>query len=241
MKRFKILATAVAAVYLSFSFSACNSGEETKKADMPVDTVAQKMDVAPIAKPSDILIIMHKVANFAKWRPVFEANDSMQKTFGLHNYVLARGAKDSNMVMVVIKIDDVAKAKEFTQSADLKTKMKAAGVMGAPVFSYVNIQMVDTSANLQTARLMFTHKVKDWDAWKKEFDSHKQVRLDAGLSDRAVGYSIDDNHMVTVVCSVNDMKKAEAFVGSKELKEKMAAAGVEGAPTLFYYNVVQRY
>jgi hypothetical protein len=118
--------------------------------------------------------------------------------------------------------------------------MKKAGVTGKPTIEYINVVMTDTMAT-QGTRLRVTHKVKDWDTWKKTFDSHKQARMEAGLIDRSVGYSMDDNHIVTVVFVVTDMAKAKAFTTSKDLKDKMTEAGVEGPPTFFWYNVAQKY
>ena len=106
---------------------------------------------------------------------------------------------------------------------------------------FLDVVMNDSSAIEQNARVRVTHKVKDWDAWKKEFDDHKQARMDAGLIDRGVGYSDGDNHMVTLVFAITDMQKAKAFMKSKDLKDKMDKAGVVGAPTFFFYNIVQKY
>ena len=181
------------------------------------------------------------MANFAKWKPEYEAHDSARRSYGLSNYVIGRGLNDSNMVVVILKMDDVNKAKEFASSKDLKERMQKAGVTGTPSLTYLDVVMDDNSTIEQTARLMMTHKVKDWDAWKKEFDSHKQARIDAGLIDRGLGYSVGDNHMVSIVFAITDMKKAETFLKSTDLKEKMAKAGVEGPPTSFFYNIVQMY
>jgi hypothetical protein len=65
--------------------------------------------------------------------------------------------------------------------------------------------------------------------------------MDAGLIDRVVGHSIGDNHMVTVVCAITDMAKAKAFMKSKDLKDRMAKSGVEGPPSIFFYNIVEKY
>jgi hypothetical protein len=37
------------------------------------------------------------------------------------------------------------------------------------------------------------------------------------------------------------MAKAKAFLQSKDLKDKMEKAGVEGKPIPFYYNIVKMY
>ena len=237
MKHLKFLTAICFAVAMSFSMSSCNSGEEKKPADAPADTST----VTTPVKPANIMVVMHKVANFTKWQANYEANDSLKNAYGLHNYVLARGVKDTNMVMVVVKMDDAAKAKEFAALPALKAAMQKGGVIGAPTISYLDVQMQDTTANTTTTRVMVTHKVKDWDAWKKVYDEDKATRMNAGLTDRVLSYSIGDNHQVSMVFIVSDMKKAEDFSKSPELKAKMEAGGVEGPPTFFYYTIAKKY
>ena len=194
----------------------------------------------PVTKPGNVLIIQEKVANFAKWKPMYESNDSIRRSYGLSNYIIGRGMSDSNKLVVILRMDDPNKAKELTTSQGMKDRMKKAGVSN-PTFSYLNVVLNDSTPIEQTARVMMTHKVKDWDAWKKVFDSHKQARIDAGLIDRGLGYSVDDNHMVSIVFAITDMAKAKAFLSSPDLKAKMTEAGVEGAPTSVFYNIVQKY
>ena len=239
MKQFKFF-SAITLVAGSLFFSSCN-GDEKKTDNVTVSADSSAVNkTEPPAKPGNLVIIKHKVANFAKWKTAYESHDSTRLAYGLHNYIVARGLKDSNMVMVVLKMDDTTKAKQFAALPDLKAAMQKGGVMGAPSFLYLDVQMLDTSSNAPT-RVIVTHKVKDWDAWKKSFDSHKQTRLDAGMTDRAISYSVGDTHTVTVAFIINDMKKAEAFMASKDLKDKMAESGVTGPPNIFFYNVVQKY
>ena len=237
MKQLKFLAAIGFAAAMSFSISSCNNGEEKKADDKAADSAAV---TAPV-KPANLMLVTHKVANYAKWLVAYEANDSLRVANGLHSYVIARGLNDSNTVMVANKMDDAAKAKEFAASPALKDAMQKAGVISAPTISYLDVQMQDTATNTANIRLMVTHKVKDWDAWKKSFDSHKQTRVDAGLTDRVIAYSVGDNHMVTLVFIVSDMKKAEAFSKSDDLKKKMEEAGVDGPPAFFYYTVAKKY
>lgn len=242
MKHFKFLTAIFFAVSMSFAISSCNTGEE-KKADEPTaDTSTTKAPETPPApvKPDNIMIVIAKVANYAKWLPDYESHDSVRLASGLHNALICRGTKDSNTVMVVLKMDDAAKAKEFAASPDLKARMKKGGVVGPPTISYVDMQMLDTTVT-GTSRVLITHKVKDWDAWKKVFDADKPNRVAAGLSDRALGYSVGDNHMVTIALVISDMKKAEDRSKSPELKKIMEEAGVDGPPTFFYYTVAKKY
>jgi hypothetical protein len=238
MKHFKFLAPVAVGVSMTAFLFSCNSGEEKKVDETSADTITTK---APDAKPANLMMVMHKVSNFAKWLPVFEAGDSLINAYGLHRFVVGRGVKDTNMVMVATRMDDTARAKAFAASPDLKAAMHKSGVTGMPTISYLDVQMEDTVANTASARLMVKHKVKDWDAWKKSFDSHKQARMDAGLIDRVLGYDIDDNHMVTIVFIVTDMEKAEAFSKSADLKKKMEEAGVVGPPTFFYFTIAKKY
>jgi len=217
----------------------CNSGED-KKNSKASDSTASAMAAQP-ATPKEIMIIKHKVANYAKWKPGYDSDDSVRVANGLHNHIVSRGVEDSNMVMIVMYMDDANKAKAFAANPKLKEVMQKAGVTGVPEMDYVHRVMNDTTNTQQTARVMIKHKVKDWDAWKKVFDDHKQARMDAGLTDKMVGYTVGDNHMVTLVCVVSDMVKAKAFMNSKDLADKMKAGGVEGPPSVFFYNVVQKY
>lgn len=246
MKRLKFLA-AMVLVSGMFFLSSCNSGGD-KKADEGTDTTAAKTDTLapPVVTPSasgpvTIMTIKHKVANYAKWKAAYDSHDSSRLANGLHNYVIARGVDDSNMVMVAMKMDDVDKAKAMAASPGLKERMKQGGVVGPVTMDYTTAVMNDTTAITQTIRVMVKHKVKDWDAWKKVFDAHKQARMDAGLTDRVVGHTIGDDHSVTLVFAVADMAKAKEFMNSKDLKDKMKEGGVEGPPSIFFYRIAEKY
>ena len=246
MKQVKFLATMTVAAGL-LSLYSCNSGgnknDESTADTTAADTTAQQQMPAPStnAGPVNVMTIKHKVANYAKWKTAYDSHDSAREANGLHNYVIARGVDDTNMVMVVLKMDDVDKAKAFAASPGLKARMMKGGVTGAPQIDYYTNIMNDTTDIQQTERLIVKHKVKDFDAWKKVFDDDKQARMDAGLTDRVLGYTVGDNHNVAIVFAVSDEKKAKAFMNSKELKDKMQAGGVEGAPTSWFFRIAERY
>jgi adenylosuccinate synthase len=114
-------------------------------------------------------------------------------------------------------------------------------VTSAPSFHFQNMQVMDTTTNSMTDRIIIFSKVKDYDAWKKSFDEHSDVRKNGGVTDRGVGYSYDDKNNVTVVLAINDMKKARDFIKSPELRARMDSAGVIGKPDIFFYHVVKQY
>ena len=90
-------------------------------------------------------------------------------------------------------------------------------------------------------RAMTNFTVKDWDAWKKAFESNRQFRAEQGLTDRAYGHDVDDNHKVTLVVAINDTAKANAYWNSAAIKQKRAESGVVGEVKRFVYHVVQKY
>jgi hypothetical protein len=217
----------------------CNSGKEKEAEEKPADSTAVKKEIP--AGPSHLLLVRHKVADFAKWFPGYEAHDSARLANGVHSYVISRSLDDSNMVLIAMKVDDVDKAKAFSTSADLKEVMKKVGVISAPVADIVEVVFNDATDIQEPNRMMITQKVKDFDAWKKAFDSHKQARTDAGLTDRVVATSVNDKNTVTVVVAVSDLAKAKAFSQSKDLRDKMKEAGVEGAPDIVFFRIVKKY
>lgn len=237
MKYFKILSAFYFATLMLLA--SCGNNDEQKTETVITDSSSAKTE-AP-AEPQDVMIVMHKVANFDKWMASYAAGDSMRLAAGLHDYIIGRGVEDNNSLLVAVRMDDAAKAKDFMANPALKEAMQKGGVIGVPSITRLNVQMLDTTTNKTTSRVIIMHKVKDWDAWKRSFDSHKQARVDAGMSDRSLGYDVDDNHMVTVVFTINDMAKAKAFMASQDLKDKMKEAGVEGEPKVFMYNVAKVY
>ncbi len=241
MKKVKFFTTLSLAAGI-LVFSSCNSKKDKKADENNSDSTSAKTEtiVAP-SGPTEVMIVKHKVADYAKWKTGYDAHDSARLANGLHSYVIARGVDDSNLLLVAMRMDDVDKAKAMGADPSLKDVMKKAGVVGAPEIDYLHSVMNDTAAIQQTVRMMIRSKVKDWDAWKKSFDSHKQVRMDAGLTDRVISYTIGDNHNVTLVFAVADMDKANAFLNSKELKDRMAEAGVEGPPGIFFYRIATKY
>ena len=114
-------------------------------------------------------------------------------------------------------------------------------MIGAPTIMLNTVVYQDMSTNASDLRSMTTFTVKDWDAWRKSFESHRQTRLDNGLTDRAYGYDVDDNHKVTLVVAVNDTAKASAFWKSDLLKQQRAEGGVVGEVKRRVYHVVAKY
>ena len=226
--------------------SSCGSGSNEKKAatdsTAATDSAAKAQVVNTIiTTPQSMVVVTHKVANYAKWLIAYEEHDSARLASGLHNFVIGRGLEDSNMIMVALKADDTAKAKAFEKSSDLRMRMKKAGVVGVPTIAVNTTTWQDTSNIGSSIRSVATLMVKDWDAFVKAFEDGKKTRADNGIMDRAFGHALDDNKKVFVVTALTDTAKAFAYYKSDELKKRRAAAGVIGEPTRFFFRIAKKY
>jgi len=85
-----------------------------------------------------VLIIHHKVEDFAAWKQFFNKHSSHRKAAGLTKEHVFRGVDDPELVTIVMEFSDLAKAKAFGASDDLKHAMKAAGVVGKPEIYMMN-------------------------------------------------------------------------------------------------------
>ena len=188
------------------------------------------------------MVVIHKVANYAKWQPSYDAHDSIRLANGIHSYVIGRGLKDSNTILVAVKVDDTAKAKAFAKDPGLKKAMQKGGVTGTPTFSLVTMVFQDTALlSPDIIRSRTTFIVKDWAAWEKNFEDGKQERLDNGIAVRAYGHNTDNDKKVVLVTALMDTAKAFAYYKSDALKKRRAAGGVTTEPERFLYKVVKRY
>jgi hypothetical protein len=232
---------------LAMFLTACGGKEEkttTDSTSMTTDTTMHTTTTTTPATPATttatVMVVKHKVANFNKWMASYDEHDSMRVASGLHNFVIGRGIPDSNMVMVAVKVDDTAKAKAFAKDPSLKKAMQKGGVLGSPNIMIYNTTFLD-NGQASNLRVMSTETVKDWDAWKTAFENGKQLRTDNGLMDRAIGHDINDNHKISVVLALTDSAKGMSFLKSDTIKKRMAAAGVVGQPSRYYYHVVKTY
>jgi hypothetical protein len=226
--------------------TSCGSGgtEKTTAIDSTAaaDSAAKAKAASTIVTtPQYMAVVTHKVADYAKWLAGYEGHDSARQAAGLHNYVIGRGADDSNMVMIALKVDDTTKAKAFENAPGLKEAMKKAGVVGTPMMSLSTATWQDTAKIDVTLRSRTLLTVKDWDTFAKAFADGKQERLDNGLIDRVLGHELDDNKKAYIVYAISDTAKAFAYFKSDALKKRREAGGVVGEPVRFIYRIAKLY
>jgi hypothetical protein len=212
--------------------------EETKAADTTAAVAPEP--VKPAFSPYKVIAIQHRVKNFDKWEQGYLAHDSMRQVYGITPGEIGRDLKDSNMVYVLDKINDLEKAKSFSASPGLKTAMMKAGVIGKPGISYAEVIRSNDTSVATMDRLGVAHHVKDFGAWLKVFDAEgPATRASYGLVDLKLARSLVDSNMVYITFAITDMEKAKARGNSPELKKIMQDAGVDSPPTMRYYRIVK--
>jgi hypothetical protein len=73
------------------------------------------------------LTIHHKVTDYNAWRKGYDAHEQSRHTAGITNGRVFRRAEDPNDVVILQDVADVAKARTFVASEDLKAAMQKSG------------------------------------------------------------------------------------------------------------------
>lgn len=224
--------SAIPAISLALFLFSCNNEpakEEAKTADTPAAVATEP--VKPAFTPFQIAVVQHKVKNFEKSKAGYFNNDSLRKPYGMIDFFMARDLRDSNMVFVVEKIEDVGRAKTYFTLPKVKAAMTKAGVGSSPALSFALMVRGSDAFPEAGYHLAVTHHVKDYDAWLKAFDAEgAAVRASNGIIDAGIARNFYDSNTVSLFFAVTDTAKAKARMASPELKKVMTDAGVDGTP-----------
>ncbi len=89
------------------------------------------------ASAAGLLIVHHKVADYAKWRPIFDGDKANQEAAGLTNPHVYHAVGKPNDLTITFDMADLAKAKTFGASKELKAAMAKGGVVGKPTVTFL--------------------------------------------------------------------------------------------------------
>jgi heme-degrading monooxygenase HmoA len=78
------------------------------------------------------LLIRHKVADYATWKPRFDEHRAIRRANGCQGGRLFRNAADPDEVLILLAWDDLDRARLFAMSDDLHELMRRAGVVDQP-------------------------------------------------------------------------------------------------------------
>jgi quinol monooxygenase YgiN len=73
-----------------------------------------------------------KVQDFNAWRSAYNAHEKSRASAGITNGKVFRSADDPNDIVVLQDVADVAKARTWLDSEDMKAAMQKGGMIGSP-------------------------------------------------------------------------------------------------------------
>ena len=80
--------------------------------------------------------------------------------------------------------------------------------------------------------MVVQHPVKDFNAWRIEYDKAQPIRDKHGVTDATVFRNADDPNEITGLHWFPSVDEAHAFADDPDLKDAMARAGVSGPPRI---------
>ncbi|MBI3416035.1 MAG: cyclase [Verrucomicrobia bacterium] len=78
------------------------------------------------------VLIHHKVANYAKWKRAVRACAAWRKAGGELSFQVLRSSAAPNNLTVVCRWASAERARKFVASAELRDRMRDAGVVSKP-------------------------------------------------------------------------------------------------------------
>jgi quinol monooxygenase YgiN len=82
------------------------------------------------------MYVRHKVADFDKWKIVFEEVEPFRKQMGSLGAYVFRNNANSNEVLVITEWNNKEQGIKFGQSPELQNAMKRGGVLSAPEINF---------------------------------------------------------------------------------------------------------
>ncbi len=77
------------------------------------------------------VMVKTKVADYTRWKPIFDADGANRQASGSKGGQLFRSADDPNEVVILFEWD-LEKARQYSQREGLKAKMQEARVLDPP-------------------------------------------------------------------------------------------------------------
>jgi len=83
------------------------------------------------------VLVHHQVADYDNWRSVFDAALDFRHNGGECGCRIFRQAGNPNDLTLLFEWENMERAKRYLSSAELREKMRQAGVVGVPEIQYL--------------------------------------------------------------------------------------------------------
>lgn len=87
---------------------------------------------------ASFMLVRHKVRDFNSWKAGYDAHQPVRVEAGLAEQYLLHSADDRNEVIMLFAVQDLARAKTFAASVELRDKMQEVGVVDRPDIYFLN-------------------------------------------------------------------------------------------------------
>jgi hypothetical protein len=85
----------------------------------------------------EYMIVKHKVKDYNRWKPAFDAHATTRKNGGSKGGRLFKSSDNPNELTIIWKWDSIENARKFASSPDLEKVMREAGVIGKPEIYFI--------------------------------------------------------------------------------------------------------
>jgi hypothetical protein len=186
--------------------------------------------------PPAAVLLGSRVADFDAWKAVFDANEQNRIDNGILGHHINRAEDDPNRLNVYLAVGDVERATKWAGSDALKQVMASAGVLGAPVRTWMTPVRESIIWDRELPAIMVTHRVEDFDAWLAGYDAADEVRRSGGIVGHATNRSIDDPSIAIVYHQAESFDDLRSFLDSEDLQLAMKQAGVVSEPEVTFHT-----
>lgn len=78
------------------------------------------------------VLVRHKVADYAKWKSIYDSVDSFHKKNGVKSSQILKSADNPNELIILTEFETMEEARKFAQQEELKEIMQRGGVSDEP-------------------------------------------------------------------------------------------------------------
>jgi len=86
-----------------------------------------------------VVMVHVQVKDFDAWKAVFDSTAGLRSANGFTSTRVLRSADDANDVIIESETHDLAKAKQFLTSPEMRETMVKAGVLGPPTMHFLDV------------------------------------------------------------------------------------------------------
>lgn len=103
-------------------------------------------DVIAKDKIRPYMTVQFTVADYATWRPVFDAAEPLRAAANIKNPRIYRSADKPNQILVIFDVASKKEGRAWLQSPSLREAWAKGGVMGHPIVGFVSFKEVKQKA-----------------------------------------------------------------------------------------------